>query len=159
MFSPTLALLWISVDTRMVIWYVFDNGKHQTPLSDTLKQRDPFQKIHLHSTERNLLLSKFDTSSCGAVLQSIAWCVPPLQCEFKLRLFQLMDSPFKDLPPHYVGQDTHSWVWRPMFWGLEINWQLLTISFFCILTYLTKTLHVNIKTKRAKKILWAWGAY
>lgn len=40
-FSPTLALLWIRVDTRMVIWYVFDNGKHQTPLSHTLKQRDP----------------------------------------------------------------------------------------------------------------------
>lgn len=41
-FSPTLALLWTRVETRMVIWYVFDSRKHQTPLSDTLKQEDLF---------------------------------------------------------------------------------------------------------------------
>lgn len=40
--SPTLALLWIRVETRMVIWYVFDSGKLSTPLSDTLKQKHPF---------------------------------------------------------------------------------------------------------------------
>lgn len=39
-FSPTLALLWTRVETRMVIWYVFGNGKHQIPRSHTLKQGD-----------------------------------------------------------------------------------------------------------------------
>lgn len=41
--------------------------------------------IQFHSTERNLLLSKSDTSSC-AVLQCTAWRAPPAQIEFKLRL-------------------------------------------------------------------------
>lgn len=86
-FSPTLALLWIRVDTRMVIWYVCDNGKHVPDSSVThIEAKRSFSYIQFHSTEKNLLLSKFDTSSCGVVLQSIAWCAPPAQSEFKPRL-------------------------------------------------------------------------
>lgn len=51
-----------------------------------IEAKRSFSYIQFHSTERNLLLSKFDTSSCGVVLQSSAWCAPPAQSEFKPRL-------------------------------------------------------------------------
>lgn len=51
-----------------------------------IEAKRSFSYIQFHSTERNLLLSKSDTLSCGAVLQCIAWRAPPAQIEFKPRL-------------------------------------------------------------------------
>lgn len=117
-----LALYWVYCwsfycnDYRKVLTYLsfaLNQGWHKdchlvcvwqwkTPDSSVthIEAKRSFSYIQFHSTERNLLLSKFDTSSCGAVLQSIAWCAPLAQSEFKPRLTVSADRrPFLKTSP------------------------------------------------------------
>lgn len=93
-----------------------------------IEAKRSFSYIQFHSTERNLLLGKFDTSSCGVVLQSIAWCAPPAQSEFKPRLTVSADrQPFlKTSHLSSVWQDTASWslqmCYNTLAFGLSIDW-------------------------------------
>ena len=100
-----------------------------------IEAKRSFSCIQFHSTERNSLLSKLDTSSCGAVPQCIAWCAPPAQSEFKRRLTFSADrqSFLKTSHLSSVWQDTGSCVSADVVWQIFFflgGWVWLTGNHF-----------------------------
>lgn len=132
-----------------------------------IEAKRSFSCIQFHSTERNSLLSKLDTSSCGAVPQCIAWCAPPAQSEFKQRLTFSADrqSFLKTSHLSSVWQDTGSCVSADVVWQIifflvgGVDW--LEIIFFFQHTWQRKNLKKENKKKKkemgSKKFLGAWS--